>query len=52
MSRKSSNTTALTAEMANGHLPEAHPVKLEGGEYVMFSYEGLGTGLQEFILTV
>lgn len=25
---------------------------LEGGEYVMFTYEGLGTGLQEFILTV
>ena len=25
---------------------------LEGGEYVMFSYEGLGTGVQEFILTV
>ncbi|VFS03296.1 AraC family transcriptional regulator [Enterobacter cancerogenus] len=25
---------------------------VEGGEYVMFSYEGLGTGVQEFILTV
>ncbi len=30
----------------------AHPVTPEGGEYVMFTYEGLGTGLQEFILTV
>ncbi len=38
--------------MANGHLHDAHPVKLEGGEYVMFTYEGLGSGLQEFILTV
>ena len=29
------------------------PVVLtEGGEHVMFSYEGLGTGVQEFILTV
>ncbi|MDO6174992.1 GyrI-like domain-containing protein [Klebsiella pneumoniae] len=45
-------TTALTPEMANGHLQHAHPVTLEGGEYVMFTYEGLGTGLQEFILTV
>ena len=27
-------------------------VPVEGGEYVMFTYEGLGTGLQEFILTV
>ena len=45
-------TTALTPEMANGHLQNAHPVTLEGGEYVMFTYEGLGTGLQEFILTV
>ena len=32
--------------------PSIHPVTLEGGEYVMFTYEGLGTGLQEFILTV
>ncbi len=39
-------TTALTPEMANGHLQHAHPVTLEGGEYVMFTYEGLGTGLQ------
>lgn len=45
-------TTALTPEMANGHLQHAHPVTTEGGEYVMFTYEGLGTGLQEFILTV
>ncbi len=45
-------TTALTPEMANGHLQHAHPVTPEGGEYVMFTYEGLGTGLQEFILTV
>ena len=45
-------TTALTPELANGHLHNAHPVTLEGGEYVMFTAEGLGTGLQEFILTV
>ncbi len=25
---------------------------LQGGEDVMFTYEGLGTGVQEFILTV
>ncbi|MFU0866656.1 MDR efflux pump AcrAB transcriptional activator RobA [Kluyvera ascorbata] len=45
-------TTALTPELANGHIHNAHPVTLEGGEYVMFTYEGLGTGLQEFILTL
>ncbi len=45
-------TTALTPEMANGHLQDAHPVTLEGGEYVMFTYDGPGDGLQEFILTV
>lgn len=45
-------TTALTPEMANGHIPNSHPVVLEGGEYVMFFYDGPGTGLQEFILTV
>ena len=45
-------TTALTPEMANGHLQNAHPVTLEGGDYVQFTYEGPGTGVQEFILTV
>ncbi|AUU89248.1 MDR efflux pump AcrAB transcriptional activator RobA [Phytobacter diazotrophicus] len=45
-------TTALTPEMANGYMHNAQPVKLEGGEYVMFFYEGPGTGVQEFILTV
>ena len=45
-------TTALTPEMANGYIQGSKPVVLEGGEYVMFSYEGLGTGVQEFILTV
>jgi len=45
-------TTALTTDMMSAHLPESHPVKLEGGEYVQFTYEGPGTGLQEFILTV
>lgn len=45
-------TTALTPEMANGHMHNAHPVLLEGGEYVMFFYEGPGTGVQEFILTL
>ncbi len=45
-------TTALTPEMANGFLPDSHPVILEGGDYVQFNYEGPGTGLQDFILTV
>ncbi|WP_241178384.1 MDR efflux pump AcrAB transcriptional activator RobA [Enterobacter asburiae] len=45
-------TTALTPEMANGYIQGSKPVVLEGGEYVMFAYEGLGTGVQEFILTV
>ncbi|WP_318364090.1 MDR efflux pump AcrAB transcriptional activator RobA [Enterobacter sp.] len=45
-------TTAVTPEMANGHLQNAHPVTLEGGEYVMFTYEGPGNELQEFILTI
>lgn len=43
-------TTALTPETANGHLLNAQPVTLDRGEYVMFTYEGLATGLQEFIL--
>lgn len=45
-------TTALPQEHANGYVPSAQPVTLEGGEYVMFTYEGLGTGVQEFILKV
>ena len=45
-------TTALPQEHANGYVPSAQPVTLQGGEYVMFTYEGLGTGVQEFILTV
>ncbi|MGK9172494.1 MDR efflux pump AcrAB transcriptional activator RobA [Yokenella regensburgei] len=45
-------TTALTPEIANGHIHNAHPVLLEGGDYVMFSYDGLASGIQEFILTV
>ena len=45
-------TTALTPEMANGYIQGSKPVVLEGGEYVMFAYEGRGTGVQEFILTV
>ncbi len=52
MTSKRSSTTALTPEMANGHPHNSHPIILEGGEYVMFTYEGLGSGLQEFILTV
>lgn len=38
--------------MANGHSAACPSSDPEGGEYVMFTYEGLGTGLQEFILTV
>ncbi|XTZ37775.1 MDR efflux pump AcrAB transcriptional activator RobA [Salmonella enterica] len=45
-------TTALAPEMANGHINDAQPVLLEGGDYVVFSYDGPGDGLQEFILTV
>mgnify|MGYP003366055230 FL=1 len=45
-------TTALTPELANGHVHNAQPVVLEGGDYVMFSYDGLVTGVQDFILTV
>jgi AraC family transcriptional activator of mar-sox-rob regulon len=44
-------TTALTPEMANGHLHNAQPVS--GRRRVCHvRYEGLGTGVQEFILTV
>ncbi|ECE1058661.1 MDR efflux pump AcrAB transcriptional activator RobA [Salmonella enterica subsp. enterica] len=45
-------TTALPQEQADGYVQSAHPVLLQGGEYVMFTYEGLGTGVQDFILTV
>ncbi|WP_058912161.1 MDR efflux pump AcrAB transcriptional activator RobA [Entomohabitans teleogrylli] len=45
-------TTALAPELANGHIPDAEAVTLEGGDYVQFNYEGPGTGLQEFILTI
>lgn len=45
-------TTALSPELANGFLPGSHPVILDGGNYVQFNYEGPGTGLQDFILTV
>lgn len=38
--------------MVNGYLQYVYLVILEGGEYVMFMYEGLGIGLQEFILIV
>ena len=43
-------TTAVTPDTASGHLLNAQPVTLDGGEYVMFIYEGLAAGLQEFIL--
>ena len=45
-------TTALAQDQADGYVLTGHPVLLQGGEYVMFTYEGLGTGVQEFILTV
>ncbi|MGU0044537.1 GyrI-like domain-containing protein [Escherichia coli] len=44
--------TALAQDQADGYVLTGHPVMLQGGEYVMFTYEGLGTGVQEFILTV
>ncbi|WP_024551227.1 MDR efflux pump AcrAB transcriptional activator RobA [Franconibacter helveticus 513] len=45
-------TTALSPELADGCIQNARPVMLEGGDYVQFTYEGPGSGLQEFILTV
>ncbi len=45
-------TTALPEPLAEGCVEHAHPVTLEGGDYVQFTYEGPGTGVQEFILTV
>ncbi|MDW2742967.1 MDR efflux pump AcrAB transcriptional activator RobA [Atlantibacter subterraneus] len=42
-------TTALSPDLINGHIQDCHPVTVEGGDYVQFTYEGLGTGLQEFI---
>ncbi|AFJ48414.1 MDR efflux pump AcrAB transcriptional activator RobA [Shimwellia blattae] len=45
-------TTALTPEMANGHIPQAQPVLLEGGDYVQFTYDGPADGLQAFILLI
>ena len=46
------NDYARALKIPRDNIVKAHPVTLEGGEYVMFTYEGLGTGLQEFILTV
>ncbi|STE88642.1 right origin-binding protein [Escherichia coli] len=45
-------TTALAQDQGRWLCTDGHPVMLQGGEYVMFTYEGLGTGVQEFILTV
>ncbi|MDY0969806.1 MDR efflux pump AcrAB transcriptional activator RobA [Siccibacter turicensis] len=45
-------TTALAPELAEDCLPGSHTVKLEGGDYVQFDYEGPASGLQEFILMV
>lgn len=45
-------TTALPPELANGNIQNARPVVLEGGDYVQFTYEGPGAGIQDFILTV
>lgn len=45
-------TTALPLTSITGALPDAHPVTLESGDYVQFEYQGLVTGLQEFILTL
>lgn len=35
-------TTALARDQADGYVLTGHPVMLQGGEYVMFTYEGLG----------
>ncbi len=45
-------TTDRQEKQAEGDVQAAHPVLLQGCEYVMFTYEGLGTGVQDFILTV
>lgn len=45
-------TTALSPELIDDHIQNCHPVTIEGGEYMQFTYEGLGTGLQEFIFFV
>lgn len=34
-------TTALARDQADGYVLTGHPVMLQGGEYVMFTYEGL-----------
>lgn len=43
-------TTALIPAQASD-LPALLPVTLKGGDYVMFTYEGAETGLQDFIMT-
>ncbi|MTH45028.1 MDR efflux pump AcrAB transcriptional activator RobA [Intestinirhabdus alba] len=45
-------TTALAEELASDYVQSAQPVLLQGGEYMMFIYDGPGSGVQEFILTV
>jgi AraC family transcriptional activator of mar-sox-rob regulon len=45
-------TTAVLPEQASGCPHEAHPVTLEGGEYVQFNYEGPTSGIQDFILMI
>lgn len=45
-------TTALTPDKINGHMQHAHPVELDGGDYVTFHYEGPASELQSFILTI
>ncbi|SBM11894.1 helix-turn-helix domain-containing protein [Klebsiella oxytoca] len=45
------NTTQLVG-VTQSYTCKLEEISEEGGEYVMFTYEGLGTGLQEFILTV
>ncbi|MCX8957498.1 MDR efflux pump AcrAB transcriptional activator RobA [Erwinia psidii] len=45
-------TTAVPSENLSYAIPATQTVVLEGGDYVQFTYKGLRTDLQEFILLI
>lgn len=45
-------TTALAEDGDAPTLMDTHPIRVQGGEYAQFNYQGPTTGLQDFILTV
>lgn len=45
-------TTAVTSDQMSSQLHATQRVKLEGGEYVQFTYEGPRSGLQDFVLQI